>query len=130
MKAYSKKQIGDKGEYYAAKYLKKLKFEIIEKNFWTDFGEIDIIAENKDLILFVEVKTRHLNSDLRPSVSVTKTKQNKILKSAFYYLKLHSNDKQPRLDIVEVFIDPRNLKCVSVNHIENAFEQGGTYAAF
>ena len=54
---FTTKQTGDKGEAYAAKYLKKHKYKIIARNYKKPYGEIDIIAENKEVIAFVEVKT-------------------------------------------------------------------------
>ena len=57
---FTTKQTGDKGEAYAAKYLKKHKYKIIARNYKKPYGEIDIIAENKEVIAFVEVKKRIL----------------------------------------------------------------------
>lgn len=109
------KVVGDKGELLAQKYLKKQKYQIIEKNYRNKIGEIDIIAKDKDSIVFVEVKTREANSFGRPMVAVTPSKQNKIRGVASYYLMTKGWSEQPcRFDVVEVLGE-------EINHIKNAF---------
>ena len=83
---FTTKQTGDKGEAYAAKYLKKHKYKIIARNYKKPYGEIDIIAENKEVIAFVEVKTRKENSLTQPVDAVNRKKQMKILKTADMYM--------------------------------------------
>ena len=53
-----KKKLGDRGEDYTARYLEKQGFHIVERNWHSRYGEIDIIAENEEYLLFVEVKSR------------------------------------------------------------------------
>lgn len=122
--------IGKFGENYACKYLHKKGYKIIEQNYATKYGEIDIIAEYGDLLVFVEVKTRSENYMVQPALAVTKSKQTKIIKSAFCYIKSHKNIKQPRFDVIEIVIKNNLKKSILINHIENAFIQGGQYAAF
>ena len=57
-----KKKLGDRGEDYTARYLEKQGFHIVERNWHSRYGEIDIIAENEEYLLFVEVKTRRAGS--------------------------------------------------------------------
>ena len=123
-----KKTIGDKGEEFTAKFLKKNNCKIIERNFNCKSGEIDIIAENREYILFVEVKTRQEGQMLEPRYSVDRKKQQKLLKTASYYLQSHKITKQPRFDIAEVIVN--NEGKMSINYLENAFWQEGDYAAF
>ncbi|MBE6784423.1 MAG: YraN family protein [Ruminococcaceae bacterium] len=110
---------GLEGEEKAAKFLKKQGYRIIDKNFQTRFGEIDIIAENKEYIVFAEVKARSEKSIAEPKEFVDLKKQRKIIKTAEIYLSENTTEKQPRFDVVEV--KKENGKTI-VNHIINAFE--------
>ncbi|MBR3588244.1 MAG: YraN family protein [Clostridia bacterium] len=110
---------GLEGEEKAAKYLKKQGYSIIAKNFQTRFGEIDIIAENKEYIVFVEVKARSEKSIAEPREFVDIRKQRKIIRTAEIYLSENFTEKQPRFDVVEVKKDKFKIQ---VNHIKNAFE--------
>lgn len=130
MNKFKAKDIGDRGEKYAISYLKKHKYKILERNFNTRLGEIDIIAERKEKIAFVEVKTRHSNSLTMPCEAVDFGKQQKIIKTAKIYLAKNETDKFCSFDICEVIIDSSNLKLISINYIENAFEQGSNYETY
>lgn len=110
---------GLEGEEKAAKYLKKQGYNIIAKNFQTRFGEIDIIAEDKEYIVFVEVKARSEKSIAEPREFVDIRKQRKIIKTTEIYLSENPTAKQPRFDVVEVKKDKMKIH---INHIVNAFE--------
>lgn len=130
MKVLSNIKKGALGEKYACKYLRKNGFRIIGKNIRNKFSELDIIAENKEYIVFVEVKTRTQNDAFNPSDAVNLIKQQRILRAAKYYLSYtYETTKQPRFDIAEVIMNEK-CKCISINYIENAFSQGGEYAVF
>jgi putative endonuclease len=122
MRSYTTKEIGDIGEDYAVKYLTDKNYKIISRNFKSKIGEIDIIAENKEYIIFVEVKTRHINSLTHPYEAVNKTKQRKIINTARYYLMKYSVEKYCRFDVCEVIVERNNLKLSRINHIKSAFE--------
>lgn len=124
------KLIGNSGEKIAANYLKSKKYKIIAVNFKNKLGEIDIICENKEYIVFVEVKTRSDDSLASGVLAVNKTKQNHILKVANCFLSEFTSKKQPRFDIVEVNHNNKSDVYTVVEHIENAFSQGGDYAVF
>ena len=119
--------IGRYGEAIACEYLKSKKFKIISKNFFASHNEIDIIAENKQYILFVEVKTRSCTNvdDLMfgtPASAVTFSKQKRTLAAATSYLNDHPTRKSPRLDVIEVYLDKNDTeKVLKINHIEDAF---------
>ncbi|MBQ7654389.1 MAG: YraN family protein [Clostridia bacterium] len=113
-----KKAVGKKGENSAARYLKMKGYTVVEQNFSCRFGEIDIIAENEDYIVFVEVKARNKNSIAAPREFVGSRKQSRIIVTAQMYLSLHPSGKQPRFDVIEVNTDKIFFK---INHIENAF---------
>lgn len=122
MKKFSTQDIGKIGEEYAVNFLKEKKYKIIERNYRKRYGEIDIIAENKNYIIFVEVKTRHTDSMTSAADAVNRQKQNKIIITASMYLSENETDKFCRFDVCEVYINADNLKLVNINYIEAAFE--------
>ncbi len=123
-----KKTVGSIGEIEAVKFLKKNKYKILDTNYTTKFGEIDIICTNKDYIVFVEVKTRNKDTLVEGVFAVNKIKQTHILRTANSYLLSNKIKKQPRFDIIEVECCDGCYKVV--NHYIDAFMQGGNYAVF
>ncbi|MDO5123454.1 MAG: YraN family protein [Eubacteriales bacterium] len=105
-------------------------YRISQRNMRNKYSEIDIIAENKEYIIFVEVKTRTGEFDLRPSFAVDRIKQQKIISAAFGYIKSNKIKKQPRFDVAEVFLGLEDFEPYKINYIENAYSQGGAYAVF
>lgn len=122
MKKFTTKYIGNKGEEYTAKYLKNKKYKILAQNYRQRYGEIDIIAENKEYVIFVEVKTRHKNSMTSAADAVNRQKQMKIIKTASMFISENKIEKFCRFDVCEVYINSENLKLIDINYIENAFE--------
>lgn len=119
-------EIGRLGEKLAAKYLKRSKYKIIESNKHESHKEIDIIASNKEYIVFVEVKTRSVGRDLynrygSPASAVDKKKQTNLIYAANAYLAKNVTYKQPRMDVIEVYLDKDTKKLLNINHIENAY---------
>ena len=129
MGLFHKKEIGNAGENTALLFLKKNKYKILDTNFSAKTGEIDIICQNKDFIVFVEVKTRKKGTQVTGVYAVDKKKQLHIIKTADIYLKKHKCKKQPRFDIIEVEFDSSGVYYVT-NHYVDAFKQGGAYAIF
>lgn len=123
---------GAVGEQTAAKYLRHKGWRILERNYRSRFGEIDIIAANKQYILFVEVKTRSGKMMDRPAAWVTTAKQHKIIKTAALYLQYCELDLQPRFDVIEVYMrSTTDCAVLRLEHLENAFEVGdGGFALF
>ncbi len=125
-----KRITGNLGERLAARHLKRSGYKIKAKNYVAKENEIDIIAENKTTLAFVEVKTRtvgHENpKELRPSSAVTQEKQRKIIAAARYYLARSKTDKRISLDVIEVYLsaDGKENKII---HIENAFNLNTAY---
>ena len=115
---------GNIGEDAAAKFLKRKKYKILERNYIALGCEIDIIAENKDTIAFVEVKTRTVGTEsdkeIRPAASVTPEKQRKIIKAAKFYTHNRPAEKHLRLDIIEVYLN-EDKKVDKILHFEGAF---------
>ncbi len=122
MKKFSTQSIGQIGEDYVAKLLKKKHYKILARNYQKRYGEIDIIAENKNYIAFVEVKTRHTDSMTSAAEAVNRQKQLKIIKTASMYLSENETEKFCRFDVCEVYVNADNLKVVNINYIESAFE--------
>ena len=112
--------LGKLAELKAANYLIKKKYKIVDYNYTSRFGEIDIIAENKKYLAFVEVKMRGENSIASPKEFVDYSKQKKIIATAKIYLANNPTDLQPRFDVIEVFC--KNGKIKSFKHLENAFQ--------
>ncbi len=111
-----KKLFGEVGERKAEHFLKKKGFKIIEKNYRTKFGEIDLIGLYGDFLVFIEVKSRTNQAFGSPCEAVDFSKQKKYVKSATYFLMSHPEyDLQPRFDVVEIYRD-------EINHIEDAFQ--------
>ncbi|MDR0399225.1 YraN family protein [Candidatus Endomicrobiellum devescovinae] len=96
------RDIGFEKEKEVAAYLKRLKYKILDTNFKTRFGEIDIIAKQDDTIVFIEVKYRKSSFSGTPQESVTYSKQQKIIKSAIVYLKQNNIKNNIRFDVVGV----------------------------
>ncbi len=116
MKVYG---LGLKGEIAAAKYLRKKGLKILDKNFQCRFGELDLIARGKDCLVFCEVKTRSEGMIALPQESVTYAKQQKMIKTALFWLQSHQLDLPMRFDVIAVTADAEGR--LAVEHLENAF---------
>ena len=112
--------IGKIGENIAKNYLIQNGFKILNTNFHSIYGEIDIICENLEYIVFVEVKTRSIHSSnfCNAFERVDTYKQDKILKTIDYYFSNIDNSKQPRIDVIEVILKNKSF---TINHFVNAF---------
>ncbi|MGN1212961.1 MAG: YraN family protein [Christensenellales bacterium] len=109
------KVLGTQGESVAVKFLKDKKFKILKQNYTTKIGEIDIIAQTKDIIVFVEVKARKSIRFGYPREAINLTKQKKIRKVATQYLLANKlMNCKVRFDCIEVLGD-------QITHIENCF---------
>lgn len=115
------KKIGDRGEKYAAGYLKKQHYKILIKNYRKPCGEIDIIAQKGDVVAFVEVKTRHTNPMTQPYEAVDRKKQLKLARTAALFAAQFGMKAYYRFDTCEVFVDRNTLKLNKINYYENAF---------
>lgn len=116
---YLKQEIGRLGEKFSEKYLKNIEYEIIEKNFYCRQGEIDIIAKDKNEIVFIEVKTRTNLIYGKPVDAVDRRKQKHIYNCAKYYLyKKGLESEYIRFDVIEVYISNDKIK---INHIKQIF---------
>ena len=116
--------LGRWGESTAAAYLQKKRYTITAANFRSRFGEIDLIAENRKYLVFVEVKLRKSADFAQAREFVDRRKQEKLKQTAAIYLSQNEeNKKQPRFDVIEVYApDGMNTKRPQIKHWENAFE--------
>lgn len=120
----SKKAIGNYGEDIAADFLKESGYIILDRNFRSRTGEIDIIAKDKDFICFVEVKTRYGVGFGTPGEAVNLTKQHHIYKTAEYYIMKKKLFKfNFRFDVVEVILKDQVHDFFSVRLIKDAFRE-------
>lgn len=119
--SFGARETGAEGEKQVVRYLKRHGYSVLETNFHSRFGEIDIIAENGEYLCFVEVKTRSEGSFGTPAEAVGFTKQTKILRTAEYWLMQNETELQPRFDVAEVFVG-KNGKPEKINFIESAFD--------
>lgn len=122
------KRTGDYGEAVALRLLKKKHLKPIATNLRFGRNEIDIIVGDRDYIVFVEVKTRVKSPDDTffgtAASAVDLDKQRRLVSAATAYLTSTGDRRQPRFDIVEVYLgkDSRGKYFViDTNHIENAF---------
>lgn len=130
MKLFTHISKGETGEDFTAKFLRKNKCKILDRNMRNKYSEIDIIAEDKEYIIFVEVKTRTGEGIIHPAEAVNLRKQQMIIRAAKHYLTYNNpTTKQPRFDVSEVFLTEKG-KPYKINYIKNAFVQGGSYAVF
>jgi len=112
-------KMGKSGEDLAAEYLKSLGYKIIHRNYYSQYGEIDIIALDDDLLVFLEVKTRTSNLSSALS-SVSYAKQLKLSKTASFFLsqKHQYEDNFTRFDLIVVLKKPDSTK---IQHFKDAF---------
>ncbi len=116
----SRKQIGDLGEKLALKHLRKRGYRIRETNFRCREGEIDIIAQDKDYLVFVEVRTRTSSNFGTPEESVTAAKKERLISLALAYLQTHRNlPSSWRFDVVAIELD-RDKQISRIELIQNA----------
>lgn len=112
---------GRLGENHAAKLLESRGYHILKRNYHSRFGEIDIIAENENYIVFVEVKTRKKDGLVSPFEAITPAKCQKIILTAGQYITENPVTKQPRFDAVAVYTERGTV--IGEEYLENAFTQ-------
>lgn len=111
--------LGKDGEAWAEKYLKSNGFKILAKNYRCSLGEIDIVAKEKDAIVFIEVKTRRSADITQPFESVGARKQAKIRALAEYYLQEKDcAECEIRFDVLSIISYGKDKQ---IEHIRNAF---------
>ena len=113
--------IAETGESLAAIHLKAQGYKILAQNYRAVRGEIDLVAQDGDCIVFVEVKTRRSLKFGIPQAAVTQQKQQQISKVALAYLQTHNRFDAPcRFDVIAIHLSPQ-LELLKLEQIENAF---------
>ncbi len=113
------KPLGRKGEGLAASYFREKGWEILERNYRTRLGEIDLVCRDRNSIVFVEVKTRASAVFARPDESVTQSKQAKLRRLVEDYLVKHNLESSDvRFDVLGVTLGGRRPE---FEHIIGAF---------
>ena len=118
-----KDRLGKSGEAAAARHLEARGLRILEAGYRTPAGEIDLIAEEGDALVFIEVKTRSSLRCGRPGEAVDARKQGRIVRAAqLYLLRRNRSDHPCRFDVVEVLVEPG--AALRIHHIRDAFQPG------
>jgi putative endonuclease len=118
------KLLGKEGEDKAARFLTKQGYRIIERNYSTRNGEIDLIAMHEGALVFIEVKTRTSDAFGAPELAVNQRKQQRMMKAALGYIKYKKLHQVPcRFDVVAITTTSDN----AVELIQNAFETDRTH---
>jgi len=127
VRVMNRQEVGKLGEKAARKFLKKRGYRIREVGFHCHHGEIDIIAQQKDYLVFVEVRTKSNLDFGTPEESITQAKKEKLIASALTYTNTHQNlPPLWRIDVVAIELDEKG-KTRRIEHIENAVEQDSPF---
>lgn len=111
------------GEALAAQYLQKKRYKIIATNYRCRFGEIDLIAANREYLAFVEVKLRKSDAFANAFEYVDKHKQERLRTTAEIYLSQNPTELQPRFDVIEIYAPQgTDTKRPEIHHMEDAFQ--------
>lgn len=115
----SRKKLGKWGESLAATHLESKGYEILERNWRTNQGEIDLVVKAGQELIFVEVKTRRGRQMGAPEEGLTRRKADKLMLLAQQYVAQNDLDVDWRIDLVAVELDGRG-KLIRCDHIPNA----------
>ena len=111
------------GEALAAEYLRKKRYKLVACGYHCRFGEIDLIVQNKQYLVFVEVKLRKNGDFAAAREYVNRSKQDKIRITASMYLSQNPTKLQPRFDVIEIYAPQGALtKKPEIIHLEDAFQ--------
>lgn len=121
-KGFFNKMQGRLGEDSASEYLKSNGYKVLKCNYKNKMGEIDIIAQNGEDLVFAEVKTRSSAEFGTPSQAVTYNKKQRIINTAKWYLMENPTNYNIRFDVIEVFgiFTGESFEIENINHIQNA----------
>jgi putative endonuclease len=101
MLSNNNRKIGKTAEIFACKFLKQQGLKLVIQNFYSRFGEIDLVMKDEDTLVFVEVKQRQSSLD-NAIESITPSKQKKLVLTAQYYLSKTSNNSNCRFDVIAI----------------------------
>lgn len=116
-----RKLMGRQGEDVATHYLEKNNYQLLCRNYSCRLGELDIVAYERDVIVFVEVRSRSSGDYGLPQESITNRKKMKLRQLAWHYLKaVGKTNASCRFDVIAIQFD-REGRVKRLDHIENAF---------
>jgi putative endonuclease len=119
-----KRDLGRHGEQAAEQFLRAQGYEIVARNYRCSYGEIDLVARDRDTLVFVEVRTQSGPMFGDPLESVTRRKQRQIAKAAWHYVVRHRVEDQPlRFDVIGI---SWNNAAPQIVHVKGAFELPGS----
>lgn len=111
------------GEAQAAEYLRKKRYKLVAAGYRCRFGEIDLIVQNRNILVFVEVKLRKSDRYAKAMDYVDKRKQDRIRTTAQMYLSQNPTELPARFDIIEIYApDGVNTLHPEIHHLEDAFQ--------
>ena len=111
------------GEALAAEYLRKKRYKVVASGYRCKFGEIDLIVQNRNYLVFVEVKLRKSADFAMAREFVDSKKQERIRRTSLMYLSANPTDLQPRFDVIEIYApDGPQTKRPEIQHLEDAFQ--------
>lgn len=118
---HQKINLGIAGEEAAVEFLKRQGYQILQRNFRSSLGEMDVIARDGRVLCFIEVKTRTDEGHGHPLESITEGKKKKLIRTALSYLQLHDlADTEARFDVVAVIPNHDGSRHIEI--IKDAFE--------
>ncbi len=112
---------GDRGEQIAGQYMQSQGYKLVRYNFRCKYGEIDLVLESDEYLVFLEVKLRKNASFANAAEFVNAEKQRKLRVAAGVYLQENRTALQPRFDVLEIYAPDGMNAPMRFNHIENAF---------
>ena len=122
--------VGKQGEVAAERFLLKCGYTILFRNYEDRFGEVDLIAVDRETIVFVEVKTRSTDQAGDPTEAVDETKQMHLTKTGVGFLKWHRlTEYAARFDVIAILGSPLE-DTADIRHYVNAFEPVGEFQMF
>lgn len=115
-----KQNVGKLGEDIAVKYLENHSYSILERNYRKPWGEIDIVAQQSQELVFIEVKTQNQKFEWRPEENVTRHKKHQLSRIIATYLKEHRTPESQewRIDVLAITLDFQT-KNAQIGHIQN-----------
>lgn len=120
--------LGSRGERLAERYLRRLGYRILARNLRTQLGELDLVAEEGGVLVFIEVKTRTSADKGQPWEAVHHSKQRRMTRLAVGYLKQHDLlDRPARFDVVAITWPSEWWRPPTLEHFRDAFPAAGPW---
>jgi putative endonuclease len=129
-KPWWRRWFGSRSERAAARFLKRLGYRIISRNYTCSHGELDLVAVDGDCLVFVEVRSTGNDDTTRPAASVDEAKQRRLTKLALHFLQQHRLlDRPARFDVL-IMSWPADHRQPAIEHFRNAFEATGRFQMY